>query len=220
MKGGSMLFFYNLNIIFKETYKQMIKNQFAHIQQICNSGNVKYKTDISKFFAQITRDTLFMPITLCSTPLSIVSYTFGGVTPHCVISNSMALYFLFTMRIINKNEYIVKSNAVDKFNNQENADNLQNQSSITLLDIYNKNKPENDEYVNYENSLFLSLLRYIDNNEYDKLTRVLKELNYDSGSKLDNTKEYFLGLIKQYEDEVKNQNKNNIPLIANNDNYV
>jgi len=222
MKGGSMLFFYNLNIIFKETYKQMIKNQFAHIQQIYKRGISKYKTDISNFFAQITRDTLFMPITLCSTPLSIVSYTFGGVTPHCVISNSMALYFLFTMRIINKNEYIVKSDEVDDFNkNQENTTKLQDQPSITLLDIYNKNKPENDEYVknHYETSLFSAFLRYINNNEYDKLNHILGVLNHERGSKLDNTKEYFLGLIKQYEDEVKNQNKNNIPLIVDNDEY-
>lgn len=222
MKGGSMLFFYNLNIIFKETYKQMIKNQFADIQQLYNSGNVKYKTDISKFFAQITRDTLFMPITLCSTPLSIVSYTFGGVTPHCVISNSMALYFLFTMRIINKNEYIVKSNAADEFNNnQYNTDNLQYQPSITLLDIYEKNKPENDEYVNnhYESSLFSLLLRYINNNEYDKLNHILGTLKYKSGTNLDNTQKYFLDLITQYEDEVKNQNKNNIPLIVDKHEY-
>jgi hypothetical protein len=137
----------------------------------------------------------------------------------------MALYFLFTMRIINKNEYIVKSDEVDEFNNnnnQEKTNNLQVQPSITLLDIYEKNKPENDEFVNnhYERSLFSALLRYIDNNEYDKLTRVLKDLNYDSGSKLDNTKEYFLGLINQYADEVKNQNKNNIPIIAYNNNNV
>ena len=218
MKGGSMLFFYNLNIIFKETYKQMIKNQFAHIQQICNSGIVKCKTNISKFFAQITRDTLFMPITLCSTPLSIVSYTFGGVTPHCVISNSMALYFLFTMRIINKNEYIVKSDEVDDFNkNQGETYNLQDQPSITLLDIYEKNKPENDEYVNnhYERSLFSALLRYINNNEYDKLNHILGTLDYKSGSKLDNTKEYFLGLINQY-DEVNKPNRDNMPIIIDN----
>jgi hypothetical protein len=222
MKGGSMLFFYNLNIIFKETYKQMIKNQFAYIQQISNSGNTEYKNNISKFFAQITRDTLFMSLSLCSTPLSIVSYTFGGVTPHCVISNSMALYFLFTMRIINKNEYIVKSDEVDKFNIGEELTEYENPNEppITLLDIYNQNIPEPEEYVNdhYDKQLFRSLLRYINDNEYNRLKLILNVLTYPDGSKHDNTQKYFLGLITQYEDEVKNQNKNNIPLIVDNDN--
>jgi hypothetical protein len=222
MKGGSMLFFYNLNIIFKETYKQMIKNQFAYIQRICNSGNAEYKNDISKFFAQITRDTLFMSLSLCSTPLSIVSYTFGGVTPHCVISNSMALYFLFTMRIINKNEYTVKSDEVDKFNIGEELTQYENPNEppITLLDIYNQNLPEPEEYVNdhYDKQLFRSLLRYINDNEYNRLKRLLNVLTYPDSPKKDNTQKYFLGLITQYEDEVKNQNKNNIPLIVENDN--
>jgi len=222
MKGGSMLFFYNLNIILKETYKQMIKNQFAYIQRICNSGNSEYKNNISKFLAQITRDTLFMSLSLCSTPLSIVSYTFGGVTPHCVISNSMALYFLFTMRIINKNEYIVKSDEVDKFNIGEELTEYENPNEppITLLDIYNQNIPEPEEYVNdhYDKQLFRSLLRYINDNEYNRLKLILNVLTYPDGSKHDNTQKYFLGLITQYEDEVKNQNKNNIPLIVDNDN--
>ena len=224
MKGGSMLFFYNLNIIFKETYKQMIKNQFACIQRIYNSENsenAEYKNDISKFFAQITRDTLFMSLSLCSTPLSIISYTLGGVTPHCVISNSMALYFLFTMRIINKNEYIVKSVEVDEFNNGEELTQYENPNEppITLLEIYNQNLPEPEEYVNdhYDKQLFRSLLRYINDNEYNRLKRVLNVLTYPDSSTQDNTQKYFLGLITQYEDEVKNQNKNNIPLIVEND---
>ena len=161
-----------------------------------------------------------MPITLCSTPLSIVSYTLGGVTPHCVISNSMALYFLFTMRIINKNEYIVKSDEVEKFNIGEELTQYEkpNEPPITLLDIYNQNLPEPEEYVNdhYDKHLFRSLLRYINDNEYKRLKRVLNVLTYPNSPKKDNTQKYFLGLIKQYDDEVKNQNKNNIPLIVEN----
>ena len=227
MKGGSMLFFYNLNIIFKETYKQMIKNQFACIQRIYNSENsenAEYKNDISKFFAQITRDTLFMSLSLCSTPLSIVSYTLGGVTPHCVISNSMALYFLFTMRIINKNEYIVKSVEVDEFNKHEDLTYENKQlntlldTPITLLDVYERNKPKNDQYVkdHYEISLFLALLRYINNNEYDKLNHILGRLKCNNGSDLDKTQKYFIGLIKQYEDEVNKKNSDNLPILTDN----
>lgn len=113
MSGGSMLFFYNLNIIFKETYHQMVREQLKNLFDF-STIDAKNVDILGRFLAQLTRDTCAMSMTLCLTLLNYALWmTPVGQSPHCVLTNVMFVYFLYKMRILDKSNI----NIVDKIYN-------------------------------------------------------------------------------------------------------
>ena len=107
--GGNSSFFYNLNVIFKWTYKKMLERIETNII------NINEADKIGLFFAQIVRLTINNSITLCLTIgnvllsgavpfVKIPRLPFTPSTPHCYISNIMAGYICMKLWNVIKDE--------------------------------------------------------------------------------------------------------------------
>lgn len=102
LTGGSMLFFYNLNIIFKECYHNMVKMQFNNIEKMLPGHNAV----VGKFFADLFFFTMNTANILCFTPLALVTSSaasevglHGVSAPHCMITNIAAVYLFFKLEM-------------------------------------------------------------------------------------------------------------------------
>ena len=112
--GGNSTFFYNLNVIFKWTYKQMLERikqnivtfidkssvEIESIEETSNESGIIQVNDkpqntldcANLFFAQIARLTMKSPGVLCTIELKLPS--------HCYIANAMLIEMLFKLSLL------------------------------------------------------------------------------------------------------------------------
>ena len=105
MSGGSRLFFFNVAVVFKQSYYVMVNKQIKNIGDLIKKDTTKTKY-VAKFFAEIIKCLAMMTVSLCLTLANYALYVlpFPVSMPHCIISNLMYMWVIFKMRIINMDQ--------------------------------------------------------------------------------------------------------------------
>lgn len=105
MSGGSRLFFFNVAVVFKQSYYVMVNKQIKNIGDLIARDTTKTKY-VAKFFAEIIKCLAMMTVSLCLTLANYALYVlpFPVSMPHCIISNLMYMWVIFKMRIINMDQ--------------------------------------------------------------------------------------------------------------------
>ncbi len=137
MYGGSMLFYSNIKLIFRETYHQMVNNIFKECTtKYASTDKTQHISaeDFSKFFGSIVHSTSMGGFTLCMTignyavslipmpPIPGFSLKPSASTPHCYMMNIMfginfyKLYMLPGVESTNKQEIL--DTATKEYNNK------------------------------------------------------------------------------------------------------
>ena len=145
MYGGSMLFYSNIKLIFRETYHQMVNNIFNEYKNTYEENHISAE-DFSKFFGSIVHSTSMGGFTLCMTignyaaslipmpPIPGFSLKPSASTPHCYMMNIMfginfyKLYMLPGPELTEKQEILNK--AKEEYNKKlTNVNDLRNNAT-------------------------------------------------------------------------------------------